>query len=229
MNQVKAWVWKRRDSGMMLPVAERIGNTPPPFELLVVEVTDQGRRRPTRVARLVRPGSRVAVAELISPRLAWFRNDKFVLSGVECLSRQHATVNAAQSWLCQLALPSKNALFKTWTNHQEGVEISRHRVLSTGPTVTGTEISVSSVLQEDLGRHTTQALQKRDNKTHLALLDCEMEWMSEERFCLAGLQQYPASEQWPARLLKQGWLCEPDIVVAPLPPSERILRKMSLR
>ena len=213
----------------MLPAAERVGDMPPPFELLIVEVTDQGRRRPTRVARLVPPGSRVAVAELVSPKLAWFKNDKFVLSGVECLARERSAVNASQSWLCQLALPSKEALFKVWTNHQEGVEVSRHRVLNGGPNVNGASMAVSSVLHEELGRHTTEALLKRGSKTDLALIDCEIEWMSEERFCLGGLQHYPASEQWPERLLKQGWLAEPDIVVPQPLLSDRLLRKMSLR
>lgn len=65
----------------MLPVAEQIGHPGRSLELVVVEVTDQGQRRPTKVARLIPPGTRVAVAELTAPKLAWFNNDKFVLSG----------------------------------------------------------------------------------------------------------------------------------------------------
>lgn len=228
---MKAWVWRRRDSGVLLPAAEQVGDVHSPYELLVVEVTDQGRRRPMRVARLVPPGSRVAVAELVAPRLAWLRNDTFVLSGVDALARQGTTVHASQSWLCRFALPAKAVLFKVWTTHQEGVETPRRRLLSTGANLIGSTIDLASVLNAHLGRHTTQALVTRDSKPHLALLDCEIDWMSEERFCLGGLQHYPEGEQWPDRLLRQGWLCELDVTMPmTLPPgSERLRRKMSLR
>lgn len=103
---MKAWVWRRRDSGALLPAAEQIGDVHSPYELLMVEVTDQGRRRPTRVARLVPPGSRVAVAELVAPKLAWFKNDMLVLSGMDALARERATVHASQTWRCKLDVPS---------------------------------------------------------------------------------------------------------------------------
>lgn len=107
--------------------------------------------------------------------------------------------------------------------------MSRHRVLNAGPNFTLSSIAASSVMHEQLGRHTTQALIKRATTTHLTLLDCDIAWMSEERFCLTGFQHYPESEQGPARLLKQGWFCEPDIPVALPAVLERLLRKMSLR
>ncbi|TYQ19142.1 UNVERIFIED_ORG: hypothetical protein JN05_02335 [Zoogloea ramigera] len=226
---MKVWAWRRRDSGVMLPAAEQIGDPLHSLELVVVEVTDQGRRRPTKVARLVPPGSRVAVAELVSAKLAWFNTDKFVLSGEDCLAWERKTMHASQSWLCQFDVPSKEAVFKVWTSHQEGVEMSRHRVLNSGPNFTASSIGVSSMMHEQLGRHTTQALVRRATTTHLALLDCDIAWMSEERFCLTGFQHYPQSEQAPARLLRQGWFCEPDIPVLPAAVSERLLRKMSLR
>jgi len=213
----------------MLTAPEQIGDPREPFELIVVEVTDQGQRRPTKVARLVPPGSRVALVELAAPRLAWFSNDKFVLSGFDGLARERKVVHAAQSWLCQIVVPSKQALFKVWTNHQAGMEVPRNRVLNTGANHAESSIAVSSVLHEQLGRHTMQALVARGNTTRLALLDCELAWMSDERFCLTGLQHHPESGQSPARLLKQGWFCELDIPAAPPALSERLLRKMSIR
>ena len=228
-DQVRVWVWRRRNGGAMLPVAEQIGDPGYPLELAVVEVTDQGQRRPTRVARLIPPGTRVAVAEIVAPKLVWFNNDKFVLSGEDCLVRERRTMHASQSWLCQFDLLCKEALFKVWTSHQEGVEMSRHRVLNAGPNFTSSSIAVSSVMHEQLGRHTTQALIKRAATTHLTLLDCDIAWMSEERFCLTGFQHYPEGGQAPARLLKQGWFCEPDVPDAIPAIPERLLRKMSLR
>ena len=107
VNQLKAWVWGWRDCGAMLKAPEQIGDPREPFELIVVEVTDQRQRRPTKVARLVPPGSRVAAVELAAPRLAWFSNDKFVLSGFDGLARERKVVRAAQSSLCQIVVPSK--------------------------------------------------------------------------------------------------------------------------
>lgn len=195
----------------MLPVAEQIGDGHAPFELLIVGVTDQGKRRPTRVVRLVPPGSRVAVAELVARKLSWCKNDKFALSGLDALTRERATVHASQTWLCQLAAPSGGAFFKVWASHQEGIEISRSRVLGTAPNHNASSIVVASVLHKQLGLRTMQALVTRDSRTHLALLDCELEWMAEERFCLGGLQLYPEGEHGAARLLRQGWLCEPHV------------------
>lgn len=226
---MRVWVWRRRDGGAMLSVAEQVGDPGHPFELVVVEVTDQGQRRPTKVARLVPPGSRVAVAELAAPKLAWFNNDKFVLSGEESLTWERKTMLASQSWLCRFDVTCKEALFKVWTSHQEGVEMSRHRVLNAGPNFNASGIAVNSVMHEQLGRHTTQALVKRTTITHLALLDCDIAWMSEERFCLTGFQHYPESGEAPERLLRQGWFCEPDVPIASPAISERLLRKLSLR
>jgi hypothetical protein len=213
----------------MLPVAQRIGELPPPFELLVMNVTDQGRRRPMKVARLVPLGSRSAVAELLDPKLVLFRGGELVLSGAESLIKERSTLTAAQTWVCKLSLPAIHAAFKVWTNHEQGVEIPRGRVLNTAPNVREAGITVGTVLHESLGRHTTQALVKGNANISLALMDAELEWMSEERFCLSGFQQHPEGAEWPARLLRQGWLCEHDAVVVPVPGQERMLRRMSQR
>lgn len=81
---------------------------------------------------------------------------------------------ASQSWLWQFELSCKEALFKVWTSHQEGVEMSRHHVLNAGPNFTLSSIAASSVMHEQLGRHTTQALIKCATTTQLTLLDCDI-------------------------------------------------------
>lgn len=90
------------------------------------------------------PGSRVAVAELVGPKLAWFKNDMFVLTGMDALARERATVHASQTWLCKLEMPSKGALFKICTTYQEGVETPRHRVLNTGANLHASGIVVNT-------------------------------------------------------------------------------------
>lgn len=43
------------------------------------------------------------------------------------------------------------------------------------------------------------------------LLDCEMDWMSKERFALSDFSQMPANAARPERLLCQRWLVDYDI------------------
>jgi len=80
---MRAWVARRRLAGAMLPEPSPIGETPAPFELVVMEVTDQGQRRPAKIARLVPPGTRRTVAELVAPKLVWLRGYTFILAGLE--------------------------------------------------------------------------------------------------------------------------------------------------
>ena len=47
---MRVWVLRRREGGAYLPEPVRVGGTPAPLELLVVEVTDQGKRGPSRIA-----------------------------------------------------------------------------------------------------------------------------------------------------------------------------------
>ena len=80
---MRVWVLRRRESGAYLPEPVRVGGTPAPFELLVVEVTDQGKRRPSKVARLYAPGTKSIVAELAAVQLLWLKGFEFVLHGVD--------------------------------------------------------------------------------------------------------------------------------------------------
>lgn len=95
----------------MLPAAEQIGDPLHPLELVVVEVTDQVQRRPTKMARLVPARSRIAVAELASPKLAWFNNDIHDrIVGSDTLCDSGAVPHAATAVLTDLSSPRRGLL-----------------------------------------------------------------------------------------------------------------------
>jgi len=79
---------------------------------LLLQVADQGQRRPTKVARLIPIGQRRAIDELVMPRLVWFKGGQFVLSGVQQLQQPHGIKGYGQSWLCRLAMPEAVNAFK---------------------------------------------------------------------------------------------------------------------
>lgn len=102
---MRVWISRRREGGAYLPEPVRVGATPAPFELLVQEVTDQGRRRPMKAARLYEPGTKRPIAELVGARLVWLKGDEFVLAGADVSPGERCQVHAAQSWLSKLAPP----------------------------------------------------------------------------------------------------------------------------
>ena len=71
--------------------------------LVIMDVTDQGLRRPVKVARLTCPGRAGPALELLDPHIIWASEGKFTLAGFE-RSRNEAgeVVEFAQSWLCAL-------------------------------------------------------------------------------------------------------------------------------
>lgn len=72
-------------------------------ELVISDETDQGRHRPTKIARLV--SERGAVCELRDVTLVWINEDRMTLTGDERLPNEHGkTVCYKQSWLCTLDL-----------------------------------------------------------------------------------------------------------------------------
>ena len=73
--------------------------------LVMLEVTDQGLRRPVKVARLYQNYANATPKELIDPRLLWISEDRFVLTGFESIRNEAGQrVDVAQSWLCTLDL-----------------------------------------------------------------------------------------------------------------------------
>lgn len=70
--------------------------------LVVRDVTDQGLRRPSKVARLLQ-GSAIR-AELSDVHIVWCNDGRLTLSGFERLYNDDGNVvDYAQSWLCILS------------------------------------------------------------------------------------------------------------------------------
>lgn len=186
--------------------------SPALLELLVVEVTDQGARRPAKVARLFPARSRVAMAQLLAPRLVWLNGWDLVLSGIEERPGEGGISGTAQSWICRLAPPEYAAGFLARHTHKDGVELERGAIFDRYGFSTKGSLAVAGAHDAGLGRHTVRAAFTRD-KQQLAgmLLDVELGWMAEERFALSGLHRHNASGDQLTRLVRQGWLCEFDI------------------
>lgn len=76
--------------------------------LVIMDVTDQGLRRPVKVARLTQPGRPGPHMELLDPHIVWANDGKFTLAGFERTTNAEGhVVEFAQSWLCavDLAMP----------------------------------------------------------------------------------------------------------------------------
>lgn len=70
---------------------------------VIMDVTDQGLRRPVKVARLKRPGINGHEIELLDPHIVWTNEGKFTLAGFERVNNEEGkAVEFAQSWLCAL-------------------------------------------------------------------------------------------------------------------------------
>lgn len=206
---MRAWVARRREGGALLNEGLVFGTTSAPFELLVQEVTDQGKRRPMKVARLYEPGTRRSVAELVGVRLVWFKGDEFVLAGADVSPGDLGPVRAAQSWLCKLAPPEHALGYSARLMFDRGMQLPMRQVNNRWASVSNGELRIASVLDEQLARHTTRAL-LRSGMAEYQLTDCELDFIGEERFQLSGFQRHEATDVHPARLLRQGWLMAID-------------------
>jgi hypothetical protein len=70
--------------------------------LVIMDVTDQGLRRPVKLARL-HAKMRTAALELVEPHIIWANDGKFVLAGFERVRNEAGDlVDFAQSWLCEI-------------------------------------------------------------------------------------------------------------------------------
>lgn len=206
---MRAWVARRRDQGELMIEGLVIGNTPVPFELLVQDVTDQGKRRPMKVARLYVPGTKAILAELLGVRLVWFKGDEFVLAGADVSLRERGPVHAAQSWLCKLAQPLHALGYSARFLYDHGKQLPMGQVNSRWASVSNGQLRVASVLDEQVARHTTRALLRQGSGDY-QLTDCELDFMGEERFQLSGFEPVAATNERSAHLLRQGWLMAID-------------------
>jgi hypothetical protein len=78
--------------------------------LVIMDVTDQGLRRPVKLARL-HANTRTAAMELVEPHIIWANDGKFVLAGFERVRNEAGElVDFAQSWLCEIDTRPTEAL-----------------------------------------------------------------------------------------------------------------------
>jgi hypothetical protein len=212
---MKARVFRRRDDGAVLGAPVPAVEGASLLEVFVVDATEQGARRPIKVARLQPIGEQRILAQLKIPRLVQLRGWSMVLSGIEEVRDQCQGIRGvAQTWMCELWVPENAAGFRVADTYQRGVRIPgsalRERTGSRGKLLIGAEHSNA------LQRHTTVAeLQHHQIQTFPAgrLVDCYIEFMGEHSFELGGLRVREAHDGEPQRLERNGWLCEVDLHV----------------
>lgn len=70
-------------------------------KLVIMDVTDQGRHRPVKVARLLSPHG--IICELFDVHVVWASDARITFTGDErVVTADGKTVCFKQSWLCQL-------------------------------------------------------------------------------------------------------------------------------
>lgn len=183
------------------------------LELLVVDVTLPGNRRPSKVARLQPIGEQRILAQLAAPKLVQLKGWAFALSGVEeCKDQFQKVRGTAQTWICQFHVPDAAVGFRAKDMYRQGVAVPRSGVRD----CSGTRgvLTVAGDYSNALQRHTICAeLRGHQISTfpQARLIDCFIEWMAKTSFELGGLQVSPAHGDRPERLERAGWLCELDI------------------
>lgn len=210
---MKVWIQRRLELGEVLAQPQCLGDQFDPMELLVMTVTDQGRRPLAKVARLFPLGQRRAVAELLYPKMFWFKKGQFVLTGAEQVRDQYEKMKCpAQSWLCALAVDAHADAFKVVHAYRYGEKLTR-RELSETYKSSGL-LSVCSVMEPMLGRATVRAnlvpAGGQPAYGRSSLLDADLAWMGVDGFELTGYEYVPAHANRAAVTLQQAWVCKLD-------------------
>lgn len=182
---MRVWILCRREGGAYLPEPIRVGATPAPFELLVIEFTDQGKRRPSKVARLCAPSTKSILAKLASVELLWLKGFEFVLHGVDVTASERGPVHAAQSWMCKLDEPLHTVGYRMRGIYDRGLELTRRQLMDRPSYVSEGKLTIGGAMDERLRRNATRAEFTSASRHVGTLLDCDLEWMSEERFLLS--------------------------------------------
>lgn len=224
---MQAWVSRRRGDGAVLPSPLPVVDGASLLELVVVEITEEGNRRPIRVARLHPLGQPRILAQLKRPTLVQLRGWKLVLSGIEESRDDAGQVRGlAQTWLCELRPPSDAVGFRVKETYAYGVRLPRAALQQ----ATGTrgKLMVAGEYANVLQRHTTCAeVHGHQISTFAAkrMIDCHIEFMGDASFGLGGLLVREARRNEPQRLVRDGWLCEFDVEQRQLTKAEyRALR-----
>ena len=202
---MRAWVVKRRWEGALLaePMPAVDGNRP--CELVVVDVTDQGSRRPSKVARLMPIGENRILAELVAPTLTWLKGWKLLLTGVDALKGGKTEV--FQTWLCTLIPPEGARGYRVANLFENGIR-RRGSMRDLGGSYG--DLVVASHLEHQLRREVPSAeLFSFDGSRYgpQRLVDCYIEWMGADRFELGGWKVRSAFDERPEAILREAWLC----------------------
>lgn len=210
---MKVWAQRRREDGAALasplPVVEGAGL----LELLVVDVTLDGNRRPSKVARLQSIREQRILAQLAVPELVQLKGWILALSGIEEMKDKNRRVRGtSQTWVCKLHVPEMAVGYRVKDMYQAGVAVPRGAVRE-GSGTRG-RLVVAGDHSNALQRNTTCAeLHSYQISTfpQKRLINCGLLWMSDSTFELGGLHVNPAHGDQPERLERAGWLCEIDI------------------
>ena len=84
---MRAWVTKLQENGRSLDTPAPAVEGAALLEVLVVDVTEDGNRRPIKVARLMPIGQQRILAQLKMPEPVQFKGWTLVLSGFEQIRR----------------------------------------------------------------------------------------------------------------------------------------------
>jgi len=208
---MKVWIARRRKAGMVMPAKFTLGfgDADAPVELIVKNVTDQGLRRPGKVARLYSPGDPMVLAELLHPKLIWMREQAFVISGTEkVLNGDRQNVGFSQSWLCQLAPPLSRYSLRVLETIKNGVQVPGPQLRDTVYRGWPGSVSLSFEMVPQLRRHAKVARFNSGTRLgQLLLLDVELEWMTEDRYELSGTTLVSERERLLETHYAGGWLC----------------------
>lgn len=223
---MRARVVRRRDDGAVLAASAPAVEGASLLEVIVVDITEQGARRPIKVARLRPIGEQRILAQLKLPKPVKFSGWTFVLSGVEELRTPKGMRGVAQTWVCDLQVPENAVGFRAKNTHQHGVRLPSNAIRDHSG-MRG-KLWISGEHSNALQRQTTYAeLQHYKTSSFPAgrLVDCYIEFMSETSFELGGLRVCEADGDNPQRLERNGWLCEIDLYERELTRQEaRMLR-----
>lgn len=224
---MKVCALKRREHGAALPLALPVVEGTRLLELVVVEITEDGSRRPIRVARLMPIGEQRILAQLKMPALVRLRGWRLVISGIEEIRDNYSKVRGfAQTWLCELHPPPGAVGFRAKDMFASGERLPSGAIHQTGGT--RGHLVVGSDHSNALQRHTAYAeVHRYEAATFPAsrLIDCDLEFMSDAKFALGGMRVLEAHVDAPQRIERAGWLCEFDIPERELTKREaRMLR-----
>lgn len=221
---MKVWARQRREGGAVLAEPVSVVESAILLELLVVDVTLDGNRRPSKVARLQAIGAPRILAQLSRPKLVLVQGWNIVLSGIEATRvESDQPREVAQTWVCKLHIPGNAVGFRVRELYRSGVALPKKLVRDSGG-VRGL-LAVADDYSNLLQRHATCAeLRGHQISTfpEARLIDCHIEWMSEESFELGGLNLRRSFQSRPDQLERGGWLVDIDV-------KERELTKLEAR